>query len=123
MIKLLLVDDEIELREMLAAFFSKKGLQVTQAINGVEALEYLGKDKFTLVVSDVRMPEMDGIELIKKVRSDYSSLPFIFLSGFTEISQDDLMSLGATNVFPKPVKRRDLLEYILKMFEGEVSNG
>jgi two-component system, cell cycle response regulator CpdR len=79
--KILVVDDEPRVRESLSAFFEVNGFAVEQASDGVEALRQLERNKFDLVVSDIRMPIMDGLSLAKNVRSNFPSMKIILITG------------------------------------------
>ena len=65
---ILIVDDEVEIQQMLARHFTYLGYAVVTASNGVEALQKLGKQKFDILISDIMMPEMTGVELLRQVR-------------------------------------------------------
>ncbi len=83
---ILLVDDEPDLLEIQAAWFRREGSRVFVAGNGAEALEILLANHVDVVVSDVRMPVMDGITLLKNVKASQSyKSSAMFISGFTDI--------------------------------------
>ncbi len=81
-IKLLLVDDEPDILEFLSYNFRKKGYLVSTAINGVEGINKAAKELPDLIISDILMPEMDGIEMCKEMRNNETlmHIPFIFLT-------------------------------------------
>ena len=101
----------MHLREALAFFFKKKGFSVFEAGNGVIAMEILKSTKIDLIVSDIRMPESDGLALLKHIRSNESlqSMPFIFVSAFADLSNDKAYQQGANAIFPKPFDPEDIL--------------
>lgn len=90
MAKILVIDDDLSFRSMLESRFTDAGYDVETAANGNQALEKLELYTFDLLVSDVMMPDMDGIELVKKLRSmkSTSGIPVIFLTGssYSEIN-------------------------------------
>lgn len=112
-IRLLIVDDEELLRDNLARFFTRKGFDVAQAGSGNQAIEVLTKQEFDLIISDMKMPDGDGLFLYEKTRQ-LNPLPnFIFLTGFSETSEQDLMSFpGVCLVENKPVEKKALLAKI-----------
>jgi signal transduction histidine kinase/DNA-binding response OmpR family regulator/ligand-binding sensor domain-containing protein len=101
---ILIVEDELEIISIISAFLSSK-YNVLQAINGEDALSVLSKEKVDLVVSDIMMPVMDGIELIKRIRGNFdtSHLPVILVTAKGEI-EDRIQGLeaGADSYIPKP---------------------
>ena len=108
----IIVDDSPTMR-MLVAFALRKyvGLEIREAGNGVEALEVLARKPTDLMVVDINMPEMNGLELIKAVRSDpdNADLPIIVIT--TEGSDDDIrrgLQAGATEYLVKPFQPQKL---------------
>ena len=84
----LAVEDDPDYLEMLQMVVNSVGHSIIVASNGIEALELLEKEKIDVILSDVNMPAMDGIEFHKKVRAkpDYANTPFIFLTGTTDMA-------------------------------------
>jgi CheY-like chemotaxis protein len=80
--KILVVDDEPGIRELLFDILNFLGFQSIVAANGVEALETLARDKVDLIISDIRMPQMNGIELLKAAKKQNPKIPFILVSGY-----------------------------------------
>lgn len=110
----LLVEDDHVFRGLIAKNLRRRGLNVREAENGLVAktILELAENEFHVVISDVRMPEMDGVALLKHVRST-SKVPFIVMTGFSElIEARNAFELGATEFLPKPVKTDALLEAI-----------
>jgi CheY-like chemotaxis protein len=113
---ILIVDDELDLREILGAWFRREGARVLVAENGVEALKVIHANRVDVVVSDVRMPVMDGISLLKSIKGDnqYKS-SVMFLSGFTDIEPREAYDLGIEAVMSKPVDRKELLAVVTRV--------
>ncbi len=113
---ILIVDDEIGITEPLSYFFDDQGWEPITAKNGEEALQVLQDKTITAILSDVRMPIMDGISLLAKVRENPSTkeIPFYFMTGYAKESKEEMMKLGATHIFDKPFQIEELLEVILK---------
>jgi CheY-like chemotaxis protein len=80
--KILLIEDDEELRLVVEMFLSWAQFEVVMACDGVEGLEFLSKTHFDLVITDFRMPRMNGIEFSKKAKELYPELPIIMSSGF-----------------------------------------
>ncbi|MBL7714867.1 MAG: response regulator [Bdellovibrionales bacterium] len=112
MSRILVVDDDDAFRPALQGSLQGLGHEVLTAANGKKALEVLEKNTFDLVISDIRMPEMDGIALTQHVRSAYNT-PVILITGFSEILETfDAHELGAEEFLPKPFHREDLIRAI-----------
>lgn len=115
--KIVLVDDEPDILEFLSYNFRKKGFEVFIASNGIEGIKQTLTVKPEIIISDIRMPEMDGIEMCAEIRKHQllSSIPFVFLTAVT----DDYkllyaMSSGADQFASKPIR----FEYLLNMVNG-----
>lgn len=114
-INVLVVDDEPQFRLLLDKALEKVGYTVMTAINGEEALELFKKNKFDLVITDVHMPKVDGIQLVNSIKDENPWVPIIIISGFEEevtirkkIKRDDICFLR------KPFMVRDLEKIIEK---------
>ncbi|HEY7402146.1 MAG TPA: response regulator [Candidatus Angelobacter sp.] len=106
----LLVEDEPVLSELMGAWIGRAVGKLLRASNGVEAMEALATHRIDLIISDVRMPVMDGIGLIKKLNETRGPRPqVIFITGFSDLSLREAHDLGAEAVLEKPVTREDLL--------------
>lgn len=101
--QVLIAEDEADLREPLAMEFESLGFQVFQAANGTEAFNIICANHIDLVISDIRMPGGDGIELLKKIRARNTAMPVVMLiTGFADISIEQTYDLGAEAVLSKP---------------------
>lgn len=118
--KILVVDDDRTMRTVLTRYLENRGYQVEQVTSGAEALVAVAKSPPDLVVSDVMMPEMDGIEFCRRLRATPSGqlMPFIFLSGRGEL-EDRIHghSIGADDYLTKPVDPRELVAKIEAQLE------
>ncbi|MBW4582472.1 MAG: response regulator transcription factor [Tildeniella nuda ZEHNDER 1965/U140] len=118
--KVLVVDDDATLRMALTRYLEKRGYLTQNVASGIEALKLFEQDPPDLVVSDVMMPEMDGFEFCRRLRSTRSGqlVPFIFLSSKGEV--DDRVqghSIGADDYLIKPFEPRELLAKIESQLE------
>ena len=104
MASLLIADDEKNIRSGLELAFEDEGYTVETAADGKEAWEKLQKNAIDLVITDLRMPEMDGYELLKRISAAYPTLPVIVLTGHGTIETAvETMRDGAVDFFTKPV--------------------
>lgn len=115
----LIIDDDEDIRDLLKEGLEQAGYdQVMEANNGKEGLEYYLRNKPDLIITDIRMPNMDGIEFLKKVRKRDPSTPIIIISGFfsKEISSlDEVTKLGANGVIDKPFNISELIKAVKKL--------
>jgi len=106
---ILVVDDEPTLRRLMRRALVGAGLEVVEAANGLEALERLRDHDVVAVVSDVRMPVMDGLELLQHLRQMAPEVPVVLVSGSEEVgTRATAQALGAFDFLPKPFKLFDL---------------
>lgn len=116
----LIVEDNDELRSYIIDNMDDS-CHMLEAENGIKALEVLEKEDIDIIVSDVMMPEMDGLELCRAVRSNsaYSHLPFIILSAKTDVSTKiDLLNIGANAYMEKPFSLEQLRAQIASILEN-----
>lgn len=102
--KILVCDDDKAVSDFLERFLKKEGYaQVDIALSGEEALEKISKDKYQLVLLDIRLPGMDGLQTLKRIKEIDSSITVIMITGFAEIeSADQAKKLGAYDYIVKP---------------------
>lgn len=103
MARLLVADDERSMRELLELVFKREGHQVTSVSNGREALTMLGQNSYDLIITDVRMPDLTGIDLLKAVREQSPEIMVIMMTAFATInSAREAFKLGADDFIQKP---------------------
>ena len=118
----LIVDDVEENRDVLRETLKQFGLKVDEAVDGVDTLEKMKKNAYDLVLSDIRMPKMDGHKLIQNIRTNDDKLPVVAITA-SIMSQDkqSLYEEGFNDLLCKPISREDLLEAIKKHLDFEES--
>lgn len=103
--RILVVDDEESIREFLDIMLRKEGYEVTLAEDGAKAIDILKKKSFDMVISDLQMPNVTGMELLKHVKESYPDLIFMIITAFgTTESAVEAMKLGAYDYITKPFK-------------------
>lgn len=114
-VNVLIVDDEAALRQALVFDFKRKGFNVLDAENGRIAFDLVKNNKIDIVLTDVRMPDGDGVELLERVREYHPSAPVVmFITGFADLTLEDAYDKGADAVFSKPFDRKSLMGTVMK---------
>lgn len=114
-LRALVVDDSPTMRGFVVAALESYGFEVTSAKSGFEALKILPKDRFDLIVTDVNMPDINGLELVRYVRSSqvHQKSPLIIIStDGRERDRERGMHLGATAYLVKPFKPEELIALV-----------
>lgn len=116
--KILLADDDRSLRRVLQFKLEQNGYQVTAVKDGASALDELQSARFDLLLSDIRMPKMDGIELLERARQKQPDLKVILITAYATVSQAvQAVKLGAFDYITKPFEDEELLVTIEKALE------
>ena len=108
--KILVVDDEEALRTVLSTELEGEGYQVSTAGDGEEAIKILGSQQFHLILLDIKMPNVDGFEVLKFIKQKQPSTKVIMLTGFADLKNAiESKKLGAEDFVSKPYDLVDLL--------------
>lgn len=121
MTKLLIVDDEDDVREFAASFFRKRKLDVISASSGEEALAILEKDKPRLILLDIKMDGIDGIETLRRIREKDKNTKVIMVTGKKPEEQDAFekcRQLGALAYIHKPLELDELEKVVMGVFKN-----
>lgn len=103
--RLLVVDDEVEIRELLSRHFRYLGYEVVVAQDGVDALEKMEQSRIDVVISDIRMPRMDGVALLERLRREYPMVRIVMMTGY--VAQEAILACmreGAETCIFKPLE-------------------
>ncbi len=116
--RILIVDDEASLREMLTLLLQRQGYQVDTADNGVAALEQIEQRSYDLIISDMKMPQMTGIELLRQLRRQDDDTTLIMITAFSSTEEAvEAMKLGAYDYITKPFKNDEIRLVVKKALE------
>ena len=110
MAHILVVDDEEKIRHLLSIILERSGYRVAQASDGMEAFEMVKSSPFDMVITDIKMPRMDGTELLYKINDEDLSCPVVFITAFATVeSAVDTMRHGAADYIVKPFDEDNIL--------------
>lgn len=115
---ILIVDDSESIREVVNFTLEKEGYTVKTGENGKDAIKYLDGSPLDLIITDLYMPEMDGIELIKQIRNkeEYKGVPILFLTTESQMEKkQEAKNAGATGWIVKPFVPNKLLAAVKKV--------
>jgi len=120
MLSILIVEDDITFSLMLTTWLGKKGFVVRSSSSVSDAKRRLGEEAFDLVISDLRLPDSDGIDLLKWLKNTHPSLPLIMMTSYAEIQTAvQAMKLGAADYIAKPLNPDELLGKIKELVHVE----
>lgn len=121
--KVLIVDDELNMRVVLHAMLKKKGYQVSEAADGLEALEHLGKEVIDVIVTDLKMPRLNGLGLLEGVKTRHPEIPVIIITAHGTIETAvDALKKGAFDYITKPFDQAELISVIDKAIRTRIKN-
>jgi len=120
-IKLLIVDDEVKFLDSIAKRLELRDFDVIKATNGQDALEIAGKEQFDLVLLDLKMPGLNGKQVLEILKREHKFLEVIILTGHGSLdSAVECTRIGAFDYLPKPYEFENLLEKIQKAYEARL---
>jgi DNA-binding response OmpR family regulator len=103
-LNLLVVEDTLDTRDLLQFYFTRAGYNVSTANDGQEGLNMTKAEKPDLILTDVAMPNMDGVEMIREIRSEseFANIPIIVFTARSASSNEEILAAGANRIFHKP---------------------
>lgn len=117
--RILVVDDEENTRIGLTKLLTQEGFEVVSAADGSEALDYLSRKKVNLVISDIKMPNMNGLVFLRELSRKFPSTNVIMITAYGGVeSYLEAMNLGAYEYLHKPVRLDELRSVMKKIFNG-----
>ena len=122
---ILVVDDELLIRDLLYDFFTGQGWDIAVAENGERALDILKQKKIDLILSDIKMPEMDGLTLTSHVKEAYPGMPVVLMTGFPSVDTAiTALRSKVEDYVVKPFNINQLYKLIeSKLHERETADG
>jgi two-component system response regulator ResD len=114
--RVLVVDDEPFVRQILSEWLRRKNYHVLEADSGRQAMERIRREQPDIVISDMVMPGMDGLQLLKEARAHKADIPFVMISGYPSHSAAvKVMQQGASDYLVKPIKPEELTRRVSRM--------
>ncbi len=118
--RILIVDDEDGMRRLLGRVLSREGYETTTVASGAEALQQVARDHFDLVVTDIKMPEMDGLQLLEELKEFDPSLPIIVMTAYGTVENAvQALRAGAYDYIAKPFETDEIKLTVAKALERE----
>ena len=118
---ILIIDDDNQFRTMLRKMLERNGYEVIEASDGKEGIKLYRKNPTDLIITDLIMPEKDGIETIQELKKDFSDIKIIAISGGGRLGPQDYLHLakmlGAQRTLTKPIELPELLKTIKELLE------
>lgn len=114
--KILIVDDEKLVTETLAGMLRRRGFEVLEVLDGNSALQFIQNQTPDLVVLDMKLPDIDGLEILKVLRKDYPNVLVIVVTGYSVEYKEKVERIGADGFFIKPILAIDLQDKIEELF-------
>ena len=123
MIRILLAEDDESMRVYLARALERSGYEVVAVSTGTQAVPYIDSDRFDLLLTDIVMPEMDGIELAQHAAQVAPEMRIMFITGFAAVTLKAGKAVPQAKVLSKPFHLRDLVLEVERMFGSESLTG
>ena len=123
MIRILLAEDDDVMRQYLARALERSGYEVTAVDRGTAALPLIERSKFDLLLTDIVMPEMDGIELAQRAGDIAPEMRVMFITGFAAVTLKAGKAVPQAKVLSKPFHLKDLVLEVDRMFEIGSASG
>ena len=123
MVRILLAEDDTSMREYLARALTRVGYTVTAVGCGTEAMPLMREGEFDLLLTDIVMPEMDGIELAQKASAIDPAIRVMFITGFASVALHGGRTAPEAKLLSKPFHLKDLVAEVDRLFQSEDQHG
>ena len=118
--KILVVDDDKSLNNGICSFLKSNSIETQSAFNGKEGMKFLLENEYDLVLSDLQMPEMDGLQLLANMTKNNLNIPIIIMTAYASIENAvEAMRNGAEDYLTKPINLKELLIKIEKVVKSQ----
>jgi DNA-binding response OmpR family regulator len=122
MTRILIIEDEVDVRKVVRKFLETKGYEVLEADNGAMGLDIFHRERVDLVITDIIMPQMEGLETIQKLRRHSPDVKIIAVSGGGRVGPDNYLNLakkfGASSTLEKPFDMKQLVQTVEELLSN-----
>lgn len=119
--KILIIDDDVDICALLKRFLERKGYEVTTSFKGEEGLQLFHSSDFDVVLTDFRLPDMDGIDVLKSIKKSKPTVPVIVITGYSDVGQAvKVIRLGAFEYVTKPIFPEEILMLVKDALKSKV---
>lgn len=115
--RILIIDDNLLIRKQIRFILRDEDFDIEEAENGIQGLEMIKQETYDLIVTDIIMPEMEGLELILRLKRDFPKIKIIAISGGKPYYLYMAKKFGVQNVFTKPIDHQKLLTAIKNIIQ------
>lgn len=116
--RILVVDDELLIRDLLYDFFTTKDWDITVAEGGQKAIDYLKNQEFDIVLTDLKMPDIDGMDLTGRIRNLYQDIPVVIMTGYPSLETAlEALRFKVDDYIIKPFNVNQLFKVVQKVAE------
>ncbi|MFA7257004.1 MAG: response regulator [Kiritimatiellales bacterium] len=123
---ILVIDDDPAVLSLFEQFLESEGFSVALALNGLEGILSLKQQKPDLIITDIMMPEMDGLELLMEIKKHHPEIPVIAISGGMKIQPVNFLpqakKFGARHIFSKPIALSELLAAVQELLNADAKD-
>jgi DNA-binding response OmpR family regulator len=110
--KIMIIDDETNIIDLLSFFLKKAGFEPVGYTDGLVAISDFATKDFSFVITDMHMPRITGLDVILKLKNIKKEVPIAVVTGFSDVSEEQLLASGAVAVFSKPINYPELTKII-----------
>lgn len=117
--KILVVEDNLDMRELVHLYLTREGFLVVTASDGREGLYMAGAEQPDLIITDINMPGLDGLEMVKQLRAQpaFKDLPILVFTAFGIVERDNAIRAGATRAADKPIEFESLIDEVNELLD------
>ncbi|WP_127717101.1 response regulator [Halobacteriovorax sp. HLS] len=114
---ILIVDDEEDIRDLLKVYFVDEGYKVIEAKDGLEGYSKLENENVDVIISDVKMPNLNGIEFSKRAKAFKPDIPIYLVTAFSEYTEKEVLAIGVEAIIFKPFDISEIVDLVDRHFK------
>jgi len=113
--RILVIDDDRIFRDTVSAVLKQAGFRIMGAVNGNEGLQICSENEIDIVITDIVMPDKEGIETIVELRNKYPEIKIIAMSGYPDLYLDSAITFGADRIIKKPFRNSEIISIVKEL--------